>query len=61
MPNLSDFLQIGDKLYCWDSEIEEYIQLDKKRIVNLIAYKKIIAAYKKNSKEASENGSNPNV
>jgi len=52
MPNLSDFLQIEDKLYCWDSEIEEYIQLDKKRIVNSIAYKKIIAAYKKNNKEA---------
>jgi len=48
MPNFSDFKQIDGEIYCWNSDIEEYIHISFDLINDSIKYKRVIAAYKNN-------------
>jgi len=48
MPKLSDFRQIDDEFYCWNSDINEFIQVELKPINNSLTYKKVTAVYMSN-------------
>jgi hypothetical protein len=45
MPDLSNCKYIGGKLYCWDTQEDDFVLIQKEKIRSPDTHKKVVAAF----------------